>query len=72
MFGVGQKVYLKPVNKCQDFSKFCILGCMEKYFGMVVTISQVNPFGYSETYNIEEDGGHYFYAESWFTKQRSE
>lgn len=72
MFRVGQKAYLKPVDKCQDFSRFCILECMEKYFGMVVTISQVNPIGYGKTYNIEEDGGHYFYEESWFTKQRSE
>lgn len=72
MFRVGQKVYLKSVDKCQDFSRFCILECMEKYFGMVVTISQVNQIGYGKTYNIEEDGGHCFYEESWFTKQRSE
>lgn len=72
MFRVGQKVYLKPIDKCQDFSRFCILGCMEEYFGMVVTISQVNPYGYGKAYNIEEDGSHCFYEESWFTKQRSE
>lgn len=72
MFRVGQKVYLKPVDKCQDFSRFCILQCMEEYFGRVVTISQVNPIGYNKTCNIEEDGGRYFYEESWFNKQRSE
>lgn len=69
MFRVGQKVYLKPVDKCQDFSRYCILECMEKYFGMVVTISQVDPIGYGKTYNIEEDGGRYFYDESWFIKR---
>lgn len=72
MFGVGQKVYLKPVDKCQDFSRFCILECMEKYFGMVVTISQVNPYGYGKCYNIKEDVGNSCYEESWFAKQRSE
>lgn len=69
---VGQKVYLKPVDKCQGFSRFCILKCMEKYFGRVVTILQVSPIGYDKTYNIEEDGGRYFYEESWFSQQRSE
>lgn len=72
MFGIGQKVYLKPVDKCRDFSRFCILECMERYFGRVVTISQVNPIGYGKIYNIKEDGERYFYDESWFTKQRSE
>lgn len=72
MFEVGQKVYLKSVDKCQDSSRFCIIRCMEEYFGMVVTISQVNPYGYGKAYNIKEDGEHYFYEESWFAKQRSE
>ena len=72
MFRVGQKVYLKPVDKCQNFSRFCILECMEEYFGRVVTISQVDPIGYGKTYIIKEDGERYFYEESWFNKQRSE
>lgn len=73
MFSVGQKVFLKPVDKCKDISRFSILGCMEVLFGQFVTISQISPEGYSGAYKIEEDGGYYFYEESWFEyKQRSE
>lgn len=73
MFSVGQKVYLKPVGKCRDTFRLCILGGMEALFGQFVAISQISPEGYSGAYKIEEDGGYYFYEESWFEyKQRSE
>lgn len=73
MFRVGQKVLLKPVDKCKDTFRFGILGCMEILFGQFVTISQISPEGYSGAYKIEEDGGSYFYEQSWFEyRQRSE
>lgn len=73
MFRVGQRVLLKPADKCKDTYRFCILGCMEVLFGEFVTISQISPEGYAGSYKIEEDNSRYFYEESWFEyKQRSE
>lgn len=73
MFRVGQKVFLKPVDKCKDRSRFSILNCMEPLFGKYVTIAELCPGGYSRAYKIKEDKMQFAYEDSWFKHgQRSE
>lgn len=63
-YKVGDKVRVKPLEELKDCA--CVVPSMEKFAGMVMTITEVKPFKDGISYHIA-DSGSWYWNEDCFT-----